>query len=77
LPALHDINFRWFFATIYGRKPFILLTFAFFAIFPLALMLIPNASLLPLAFIIAGLREIVHRRCYSIIMSTKIRQHLV
>ena len=45
-------------ADIYGRRPFIALTFTFFALFPVALMLIPCASMLPIAFVIAGLREI-------------------
>jgi len=43
---------------IYGRKPFVTATFFFFALFPITLVLVPNASLLPLAFIITGLREI-------------------
>lgn len=34
------------------------MTFTFFSLFPLTFILIPNANLLPLAFIIAGLREI-------------------
>jgi len=45
-------------ADIYGRKPFIALTFTFFALFPLALLLTPSAAILPFAFVIAGLREI-------------------
>jgi MFS family permease len=42
------------------RKPFVLLTFGFFALFPLTLALAPNAantSWLALAFVVAGLRE--------------------
>ena len=45
-------------AYIYSRKPFITLTFTFFALFPLALVLMPDVVFLPLAFVIAGLREI-------------------
>ena len=45
-------------ADIYGRKPFVAATFAFFSLFPLTFILIPNANLLPLSFIVAGLREI-------------------
>jgi len=42
---------------IYGRKPFVTATFLLFALFPVTLVLVPNASLLPLAFIVSGLRE--------------------
>jgi len=45
-------------ADIYGRKPFVTATFLFFALFPLALVSVKEAWLLPLAFIVAGLREI-------------------
>lgn len=45
-------------ADIYGRKPFVTLTFSFFSLFPLALVLVKDQSFLPLAFIVAGLREI-------------------
>ncbi|RLE63035.1 MAG: hypothetical protein DRJ38_08545 [Thermoprotei archaeon] len=45
-------------ADIYGRKPFVTATFLFFALFPLALVSVKDAWLLPLAFIVAGLREI-------------------
>jgi MFS family permease len=41
-----------------NRKPFVLLTFAFFALFPLALVSVANFFLIVLAFVIAGLREI-------------------
>jgi len=41
----------------YGRKPFVTATFLFFALFPITLVLMPNASLLPLALIVLGLRE--------------------
>jgi MFS family permease len=41
-----------------NRKPFVLLTFAFFALFPLALAQAVNPGLIALAFVIAGLREI-------------------
>lgn len=40
-----------------GRKPFIALTFVFFALFPLAVVLAKSFELLVIAFIIAGLRE--------------------
>ena len=40
-----------------NRKPFVLLTFAFFALFPLALALARGALWLTVAFIVAGLRE--------------------
>ena len=45
-------------ADIYGRKPFVTATFLFFSLFPVTLVSIPDPSLIPLAFIIAGLREI-------------------
>jgi len=41
-----------------NRKPFVILTFAFFAVFPLALVCARNLVWLALAFVIAGLREI-------------------
>ena len=41
----------------FGRQPFILATFAFFALFPLSLAILPP-DWLSLAFVIAGLREI-------------------
>jgi MFS family permease len=40
-----------------NRKPFVLLTFAFFALFPLALAMARGALWLTLAFVVAGLRE--------------------
>jgi MFS family permease len=40
-----------------NRKPFVLLTFAFFALFPLALATAEGAAWLTVAFVIAGLRE--------------------
>lgn len=45
-------------ADIYGRKPFVTLTFLFFSLFPLSLVLVREEYLLPLAFVVAGLREI-------------------
>ncbi|HEX9941617.1 MAG TPA: MFS transporter [Thermoanaerobaculia bacterium] len=39
------------------RKPFVLLTFAFFALFPLALATARGAAWLTAAFVVAGLRE--------------------
>ncbi len=41
-----------------NRKPFILLTFAFFALFPLGLVSSANVGLIVFAFILGGLREI-------------------
>jgi len=41
-----------------NRKPFVLLTFAFFALFPLALAAAAGFTWLILAFIVGGLREI-------------------
>jgi len=41
-----------------GRKPFVIATFLFFALFPLAVTLAFNFASLVLAFIIGGLREI-------------------
>jgi MFS family permease len=39
------------------RKPFVLMTFAFFALFPLSLVLAPGEVGLVAAFVVAGLRE--------------------
>jgi MFS family permease len=41
-----------------NRKPFVLLTFTFFALFPLVLVSVPGWPGVVLAFVIAGLREI-------------------
>jgi MFS family permease len=41
-----------------GRKPFVIVTFFSFALFPLAIIFAMNFSLLILAFVIGGLREI-------------------
>lgn len=41
-----------------GRKPFVIVTFLGFALFPLAVMLASNFAFLVLAFIVGGLREI-------------------
>jgi hypothetical protein len=41
-----------------GLQPFIGVTFIFFALFPLVLVLVPNEHWLPVAFIVNGLREI-------------------
>lgn len=41
-----------------NRRPFVLLTFAFFALFPLALVSATSFGLLVLSFIVGGLREI-------------------
>jgi MFS family permease len=40
-----------------NRKPFVLLTFAFFALFPLALVTAHGTAWLTVAFVVAGLRE--------------------
>ena len=62
-------------ADIYGRKPFIALTFTFFALFPLALALVPSAAFLPLAFVIAGLREIGEPARKALIVDLAERSH--
>lgn len=41
-----------------GRKPFVILTFICFALFPLAIVLASSFLLLGLAFVVGGLREI-------------------
>ncbi|MGI8733998.1 MAG: MFS transporter [Pyrinomonadaceae bacterium] len=41
-----------------GRKPFVILTFICFALFPLAIVLASTFALLALAFVVGGLREI-------------------
>ena len=41
-----------------GRKPFVILTFVSFALFPLAVVLASSFALLMVAFVIGGLREI-------------------
>ena len=41
-----------------GRKPFVIATFLSFALFPIAVMLASSFTLLVLAFIVGGLREI-------------------
>jgi len=42
----------------YGQRPFITLTFAFFTLFPLLMVLAPSPAWLLPAFIVSGLREI-------------------
>ena len=41
-----------------GRKPFVIATFACFALFPVAVALAPNFGALVAAFVVGGLREI-------------------
>ena len=41
-----------------SRKPFVLLTFFFFALYPLSLVIATNNILVVIAFIVGGLREI-------------------
>jgi MFS family permease len=41
-----------------GRKPFVIVTFLSFALFPLAIIVASNFTLIVLAFVIGGLREI-------------------
>jgi MFS family permease len=41
-----------------GRKPFVILTFLNFALFPIAIILAPNFAWLIVAYVIGGLREI-------------------
>lgn len=50
LPAAH-------FADRFGRRPFVLATFTFFALFPLLLIALPTGWIFA-AFLVAGLREI-------------------
>jgi MFS family permease len=50
IPAAH-------FSDRFGRRPFILLTFALFALFPIVLVVLP-AEWLIVAFVAAGLREL-------------------
>ena len=45
------------FADKHGREPFVLATFAFFTLFPIALWLSGSFAMLVLAFIIRGLKE--------------------
>jgi len=45
-------------ADIYGRRPFVAATFTLFGLFPLAFALVRTPELLPLPFLLAGLREI-------------------
>ena len=46
-----------FLADIYGKKPFVVITFGFFAIFPLFIYYSRSFEMLVLAFIIRGLKE--------------------
>jgi len=46
------------FADRIGRKPFVIATFFFFALFPLAVVLAQGFTTLAVAFIVGGLREI-------------------
>ena len=46
-----------YFADKYGREPFVLITFFFFSLFPLALWLSSSFALLVVAFMIRGLKE--------------------
>jgi len=41
-----------------GRKPFVIITFASFALFPVAIVFASNFAFLILAFVVGGLREI-------------------
>jgi len=45
-------------ADVYGKRPFIAATFTFFSLYTLALGLTPSKELPPIAFLLAGLREI-------------------
>jgi len=63
------------FADLYGRRPFIMLTFTFFALFPLMLVLTPNTTLLPLAFIVVGLREIGESARKALIVDLAEKSH--
>jgi MFS family permease len=46
------------FATVFGRKPFVIATFVFFALFPVAVVLSRSFVSLVAAFVVGGLREI-------------------
>jgi MFS family permease len=46
------------FAAVFGRKPFVVATFVFFALFPIAIVLSTNFITLIAAFIVGGLREV-------------------
>ncbi len=41
----------------YGRRPFVLITFVFFTLFPVTLLFAHNFALLALAFVVRGLKE--------------------
>lgn len=41
-----------------SRRPYVAMTFFFYAAFPATLVLIPSAAWLPLAFVVAGLHEV-------------------
>jgi MFS family permease len=45
------------FADKYGKRPFVLVTFAFFTLFPICLLFADNFGWLALAFIVRGLKE--------------------
>jgi MFS family permease len=46
------------FAGIFGRKPFVVATFVFFALFPIAIVLSTSFVTLIAAFVVGGLREV-------------------
>jgi MFS family permease len=46
------------FAAVFGRKPFVVATFAFFALFPIAIVLSTSFVTLVGAFVVGGLREV-------------------
>jgi MFS family permease len=46
------------FAAVFGRKPFVVATFAFFALFPIAIVLSTSFVTLVAAFVVGGLREV-------------------
>ena len=49
---------RFWIARRIGRKPFVVITFLSFALFPMAVVLASSFGLLVAAFVIGGLREI-------------------
>jgi MFS family permease len=51
-----------------GKKPFVTLTFAFFTLFPLVLMVSPSFEWLVMAFIVRGLKEFGEPTRKSLIM---------
>lgn len=47
----------------YGRRPFVLITFVFFTLFPMSLFFAHNFAWLALAFVVRGLKEFGEPAC--------------